>query len=72
MKLTLTGRVGSVLVDGDENDRYYGQYEVSIFYEAVRYRKTVKFNTYHRNDIPVQGDGIAIEFDTESKEIVIL
>lgn len=66
MKLTLTGKVGSVIVDGDDNDGYGG------FYEAVRYKKSVEFNTFHKNDIPVQGDGIIIEFDVETKEITIL
>ena len=72
MKLTLTGRVGSVIVDKD-TDGWYGKYEVSLFYDTVRYKTSVDFEGIRdKDDVPVQGDGVAIEFDTESKEIIIL
>jgi hypothetical protein len=72
MKLTLTGRVGSVISDKDI-DGWYGTYEVSIFYEATRYKTRINFEGIKdKDDVPMQGDGIAIEFDVENKEITVL
>ncbi len=72
MKITLTARVGSTILDKSING-WWGSYEVSVFYDAVRYKKTVYFEGIMNNDdIPVQGDGIAVEFCTITKTIEIL
>lgn len=70
-KITLTAHVGSVIVD--KNYNWEGYYEVTVWHDGQRHRRIVTFeDVVSINDIPVQGDGVAVEFDTETKEITIL
>lgn len=71
MKITLTAHVGSVIAD--KNIMWEGWYEVTVWHDGQRHRRVVTFeNITSINDIPVQGDGVAVEFDTVTKEITIL
>lgn len=71
MKITLTAHVGSVIVDKDVF--WEGWYEVTVWHDGQRHRRIVTFeNIVNKDDIPIQGDGVAVEFDTITKEITIL
>lgn len=68
----LTGKVGSVWQD-KEHDLWWGWYDVTVWYDGVRYAKRVEFKGIKNHEnIPWQDEPISVEFDTETKEITIL
>jgi len=74
MTIQLTGRIGTVISDYDDYwQAYRGYYDVTIWYQGTRYSTRVEFdNIEYEDDLPCQGDGVAIKFDTETKTIEIL
>lgn len=71
MKITLTAHVGSVIADKDIF--WEGWYEVAVWHDGQRHRRVVTFEKIKsKDDLPVQGDGVAVEFDTVTKEITLL
>lgn len=73
MKLTLTARIGSIFsYEDEETNDIIVNYTVRLWYDSVCYTTDGTMILSKTDDIPVQGDGIAIEFDVETKEIIVL
>ena len=74
MTIQLTGRIGTVVSDyNDCSQTYYGYYDITLWYQGIRYSTRVEFgNIIDEDDLPQMNDGVAIEFDTTTKEITIL